>query len=290
MTQAQIRSICTGIFSLWIACCLCPPQAAAGSPEQDIVSKYRDQTLMLRNSYCAEELSFDAQGKLLGDGEPGSFTLCSEIHIKDIEVSGSAVTLRAQRVYLYYDNEQHRFRDVMESHPRKEYKKFLKSQKVAIHVALPASLESADLQSVLDKVVAPLDAGFAEVASPMWKCFLMSPSDERCHVRQYRQSHSDKEQVLEHTGASVVSPRAVFAPEPDYSEAARLAKLSGGSKYWVVVDEKGNVADVQVVDPLGLGLDEESVEKLSTWKFVPGSKDGVPVPVILSVEVNFHLY
>jgi len=39
-----------------------------------------------------------------------------------------------------------------------------------------------------------------------------------------------------------------------------------------------------------MGLDEKALEAVKTWKFQPGMKDGHPVAVQISIEVNFHLY
>jgi len=40
---------------------------------------------------------------------------------------------------------------------------------------------------------------------------------------------------------------------------------------------------------LGLGLDEKAMEAVEKWKFRPGYKDGKPVTVAATVEVNFRL-
>lgn len=42
--------------------------------------------------------------------------------------------------------------------------------------------------------------------------------------------------------------------------------------------------------PLGFVLDEEAVKAVLKWTFVPAIKDKRPVPAVISVEVNFHLY
>ena len=35
---------------------------------------------------------------------------------------------------------------------------------------------------------------------------------------------------------------------------------------------------------------EKALEKVRTWLFLPGKKDGQPVSVAMSIEVDFHLY
>jgi periplasmic protein TonB len=42
-----------------------------------------------------------------------------------------------------------------------------------------------------------------------------------------------------------------------------------------------------LVRSLGLGLDEKAIEAVKQWKFRPGQKDGQPVIVAATIEVNF---
>ena len=44
-----------------------------------------------------------------------------------------------------------------------------------------------------------------------------------------------------------------------------------------------------VVRSLGLGLDEKAIEAVNKWKFRPGVKNGQPVAVQATIEVNFRL-
>jgi TonB family protein len=39
-----------------------------------------------------------------------------------------------------------------------------------------------------------------------------------------------------------------------------------------------------------MGLDEKALEAIRQWRFEPGRKGGVPVVVLINVEVNFRLY
>jgi TonB family protein len=90
-------------------------------------------------------------------------------------------------------------------------------------------------------------------------------------------------------GGGVSAPTLVFKVEPEYSEEARKAKFQGTVVLQVVVDEKGQPRDLRVVRPLGLGLDEKAIEAVMKWKFRPGYKDGRPVAVAATIEVNFRL-
>jgi TonB family protein len=90
-------------------------------------------------------------------------------------------------------------------------------------------------------------------------------------------------------GGDVSQPQLIYKVEPEYSEEARKAKFSGTVLLSVVVDKDGNPRDIKVIRPLGLGLDEKAIEAVAKWRFRPGMKRGVPVPVYANVEVNFRL-
>ena len=90
-------------------------------------------------------------------------------------------------------------------------------------------------------------------------------------------------------GGGVSPPIPIFKPEPEYSEEARKAKFQGTVLLFVVVDEHGEPRDLRVIRPLGLGLDQKAIEAVQKWRFKPGMKDGKPVPVQATVEVNFRL-
>jgi TonB family protein len=91
-------------------------------------------------------------------------------------------------------------------------------------------------------------------------------------------------------GGGVSAPRAVFSPDPEYSEEARKAKYQGVCVLWLVVGPDGRPRDIQVKRSLGLGLDEKAIQAVNSWRFEPGMKDGKPVAVQISVEVDFRLY
>jgi periplasmic protein TonB len=91
-------------------------------------------------------------------------------------------------------------------------------------------------------------------------------------------------------GGGVSAPRALFSPDPDYSEEARKAKYQGVVVLWLIVGPDGRPRDMKVVRSLGMGLDQKAIEAVRQWKFEPAMKDGKPVAVQINVEVNFRLY
>jgi TonB family protein len=90
-------------------------------------------------------------------------------------------------------------------------------------------------------------------------------------------------------GNGVSSPGLLQKKEPEYSEEARIAKLSGTTLLQLVVSEDGTGRSFNVIRGVGLGLDEKAVAAVQAWRFKPGMKDGAAVPVLASIEVNFRL-
>lgn len=90
-------------------------------------------------------------------------------------------------------------------------------------------------------------------------------------------------------GGGVSAPVLVYKKEPEYSEVARAAKYQGTVTLYVEVGPDGVAHNIKVLRSLGLGLDEKAIEAVSQWIFKPGTKDGNPVTVAASIEVNFRL-
>jgi TonB family protein len=88
----------------------------------------------------------------------------------------------------------------------------------------------------------------------------------------------------------VEAPHAIYAPDPEYSQAARAAKYQGLVIVGVIVGADGTISDIWVTKKAGLGLDQETVRAVRTWKFQPAVKAGKPVPVLASIQSQFHLY
>jgi protein TonB len=80
-------------------------------------------------------------------------------------------------------------------------------------------------------------------------------------------------------------------PNPSYSEEARKTKLQGTVILSVLVGADGRVKDVRVIRGLGLGLDENAIQTVRNWQFLP-AKDAAQQSVAswIKVETVFRLF
>jgi periplasmic protein TonB len=95
---------------------------------------------------------------------------------------------------------------------------------------------------------------------------------------------------LYHVGGGVSPPVLIYSVDAEFSDEARRAKYQGVSVVSLIVDAHGLPQRIRVVRKLGMGLDEKAVEAVKQYKFKPSMYQGKPVPVEITVEVNFHIY
>ncbi len=92
-------------------------------------------------------------------------------------------------------------------------------------------------------------------------------------------------------GGGISAPVALNEVEAEFSDEARRAKYQGVCLIQMIVDAQGMPQNPRVIRPLGMGLDEKALEAVRKYRFKPAMKDGkTPVPVMITVEVNFRLY
>ena len=90
-------------------------------------------------------------------------------------------------------------------------------------------------------------------------------------------------------GKDVTQPRLILKVEPEYTPEAKDDKIEGTVRLSAEITPDGFAQNIRVMQSLDSGLDANAVTALSQWRFKPGVKDGQPVTVQVTVEVNFHL-
>ncbi len=96
---------------------------------------------------------------------------------------------------------------------------------------------------------------------------------------------------LAQIGGRVSAPVVIHSVEAEFSDEARRAKYQGVCLISLIVDTQGNPQNIRIARALGMGLDEKAIEAIRQYKFKPAMKDGkTPVPVMITIEVDFRLY
>ena len=90
-------------------------------------------------------------------------------------------------------------------------------------------------------------------------------------------------------GGDVAPPNKLFSPQPQYTEIARKARITGVVIVEAIIDKSGSVTNVKVLKGLPMGLDQAAVDAIKKWRFEPATLNGKPVAVIYNLTVNFQL-
>jgi TonB family protein len=90
-------------------------------------------------------------------------------------------------------------------------------------------------------------------------------------------------------GQGIAPPSLLYKTEPQYTEEARSGKIQGTTLLAVEIGPDGVARNITVARSLEPGLDQKAIDAVTQWQFKPGTKDGVPVTVAATIEVNFRL-
>jgi protein TonB len=92
-------------------------------------------------------------------------------------------------------------------------------------------------------------------------------------------------------GNGVMLPKPVREVKPQYTADAMRAKVQGTVLLECVVMPDGTVGKVEIIRSLdsAFGLDQEAIKAAKQWRFVPGTRFGEPVAVLVTIELTFTL-
>jgi len=89
-------------------------------------------------------------------------------------------------------------------------------------------------------------------------------------------------------GGAVREPRKIHHVNPAYPDIARQARVQGVVILEARISSEGRVTAVRVLRGVPL-LDASAVEAVRQWVYSPTLINGVPVPVIMTITVNYRL-
>jgi periplasmic protein TonB len=89
-------------------------------------------------------------------------------------------------------------------------------------------------------------------------------------------------------GGQIKEPKQLKRVQPVYPDIAKQARVQGVVILECTISPQGKVTDVKVLRGIPL-LDASAVDAVKQWVYTPTLLNGVPVPVIMTVTVNFKL-
>jgi TonB family protein len=90
-------------------------------------------------------------------------------------------------------------------------------------------------------------------------------------------------------GEGITPPVLIHSVDSEFSPEARRLRIEGVAVFSLVVTTRGMPERINLVRGLGHGLDEQALLAIKQYRFKPSTKDGVPVPVEITIESNFHI-
>ena len=87
-------------------------------------------------------------------------------------------------------------------------------------------------------------------------------------------------------GGQIKAPLKVKDVKPVYPAIARSAGVAGAVIIEATIGPEGKVIDAKVVRSIPL-LDQAALDAVQQWEYTPTLLNGVPVPVLVTITINF---
>jgi TonB family protein len=267
-----------GLFGLWVGVASAQAPASrvgVADKEMETAEALVGKALFLRGFYLANDLNYDAAGKVLGSPKVGDWTLAA-VNVLKVERRGTGeIELDGVRVAIRYNADVHEF----QRHALNEEK---------MRLVVKDSGDAKQLEGAFAAMFAVgIDPGLQRAMPDYWRHYfdpsLAWPQDALSGQTIYA-LYGAGDQAKDVTG-----PKEQHRVEAKYGEFAVRDKVQGALQLRLVVDANGVPLRIAVSRPLGYGLDASAVEAMMKWRFAPGMKDGSAVVTGVVVEQQFSL-
>jgi TonB family protein len=289
-------------FSL-LTCVLCSSLACHGEDlEAALAQKYENTIVILRHPVTSDSQRYNAAGELLSQGSEGPWTVYGGIEISKVHLSPAQLSIEGKRRVYGFDSGRNRLLPVK----IKEKNKI----RVQLKIALDSPLSDIDqANAIIHRILTTSEQELITVVPDYWRPFLIKQygppkgdnptsgkNDPNTSVPMALASPAplfapdDVVQLGKVALKAVRPPQPVFTPQPEFPDAAKHFKFHGIVTLTAIIDTNGRVNRPKILRPAGLGLDEQAIRTVLTWKFKPALRNGEPVAVAMALEIAFNLY
>jgi TonB family protein len=251
--------------------------AAAQVTEPDLRARLLNKPLYLRRPWAQDHLKFDATGKNFTKNESFiPFSLCG-IDIVQVQLKKDKLVINGNRIGLEFN---------------RSVTRVSLGDTINIEIAAPSG---TDFGPALDNIFAETLSDLAPSLPPYWQTYarknLMAaallPPDPQ-HPGETPEDSAPN--PPKHIGGGVTAPVVLSQVDPAITVQARQFKFSGKITLRFYIREDGSPSNVQILTPVGLGMDEQAVAAAYRYRFKPAMRDGKPIRAELILEVNFQTF
>jgi TonB family protein len=302
---------------LWIAIAFAAflvvsASARAEELQQHLRDQYQGKTFLLRGFYSGDHLLYDSAGEPIGRQFAGDWTADGFVVLDDIHESGPLLVIEARRLLVTRLTPEFAFSAAKK---RSADGKDMGPALLMINVDFGKAAPSAELaDAAISRIFLTEQDNLADLVPEYWGSCVregLAGRNQNCRfsnevlsipgvvlsdksLRTPEEPGDASQPVLQGkifgVGKGISPPKAIFQPEPEFSEGARGAKYQGRAVLGLIVSAEGKPTKIRILSPVGAGLDAKAVLAVESWKFEPAELEGQPVPVEIAVEVDFHLY
>ena len=192
------------------------------------------------------------------------------LHVDEVRMKKTEVELRARRVIPYVDKEGKR--------------KFAAGRSGVYRLRWPGHSDVQAVRATLNQLLVAVPS-----LDSAWLDGMASAHSQRNNPPSQWNDDSLTASA-QRIGGDVTPPVCIVCPQPEYPEEVRRARVEGVVVLYVVVDTTGRPHAIRVGRSVNAQLDAAAAFTVGRWKFKPALRDGRPITVYFTIEIDFHLY
>lgn len=249
-----------------------------GFDRKGMEAKLREQMVgkvaVLRNFYKQDDLTFDSQGTLVGSSKAGPWTYYARIQVSSINLTNDSLVIKGDRNVVQWELSVSEFKNYT-----------LDEKPIRITIRLDPGYVENSVASAITKIFLTRETRLSDVVPGYWKEILTT----------------ERERRADWDAQKAAAMKNVHDLNPDISAPKLLSKAEGiqisstpfkdllpnNLALSFVVDEEGEVKQLQIEKPVGLGLDDPIAETILRWKWEPARMSGNPVAVLMHAKILF---
>jgi len=253
-----------------------PPQAAPierHDPALDAATNLIGRALILR-CFCADNsIAFDEDGHAEPAGKITDWTLAGVNVLKVERKEPATIELDGVRVAIRYAPDRHEF----DRHPMNDEK-----IKILLH-GNPDNASAFDLY-LREVFSVGIDVALQQTMPAYWQHYFIPTTP---WPKDGLEGETIATAGASGAAAGLTEPRATKRSEPTYTTEASHDRVLGTVVVNLVVDAQGQPRRPVIAQPLGYGLDANTVEATEKYRFQPANAGGKNVASYVEIRQAF---